>query len=185
MMFKLNDMLKKGGDKRYPPLSTSPHTALTAREMTDLIKHWISVKKHAKVDYINFLSSFHLAFSHSLTHSVSPRSLSSPSQLATTGSLLAMVHHYQELFDVRTLDGVYTSMSRVYNKLHETSLAYKTLVDCLGLRHHHHDTAKAPSWQNVVSAVQRIVATKESQFMLRIHQKFSHLSNDEYGILLF
>ena len=126
---------------------------------------------------ICFHPSILFSLTHSLTHSLTlslpPLPLSPPSQLATTGSLLAIVHHYQELFDVRTLDGVYTSMSRVYNKLHETSLAYKTLVDCLGLRHHHHDTAKAPSWQNVVSAVQRVVATKESQFMLRVHQKFS------------
>ncbi len=44
-----------------------------------------------------------------------------------------MVRHFQELFDVRRLEGVYPQMTRVYQQLHEASNVMKHLKVALDL----------------------------------------------------
>ena len=53
-------------------------------------------------------------------------------QFAQYGTLLAMVHHYQELFNVKSMDGIYPSMSIIYRQLQEATTARRNLYDILG-----------------------------------------------------
>ena len=43
-----------------------------------------------------------------------------------------MVNHFQQLFDVSTLDGVYPVMSNLYSQLIESVTAHKQLAQLLG-----------------------------------------------------
>ena len=51
----------------------------------------------------------------------------------TKEMLLGIVKHFQELFDVPRISGVYTRMSDIYRKLGETHNVLQTLKDFLGL----------------------------------------------------
>ena len=61
-------------------------------------------------------------------------------QLATLSALEAIVRHFQQLFDVPSVGGVYPTMSKIYQLIQESSTAHKQLatiltaglhVDCL------------------------------------------------------
>lgn len=52
-------------------------------------------------------------------------------QLARLSALAAIVNHFQQLFDVPSVGGVYPTMSRVYQLVQESSTAYKQLVTIL------------------------------------------------------
>ena len=49
------------------------------------------------------------------------------------GVVLAMIHHFQQLFDVKSLNGVYPTMTRLYHQLHESNTAYKQLNKLTGI----------------------------------------------------
>lgn len=51
----------------------------------------------------------------------------------TKNTLQSMVTHFQKLFDVRSLRGVYPRMSEVYTRLGEMSNAMRNLRDVLDL----------------------------------------------------
>ncbi|XP_069031362.1 centrosomal protein of 70 kDa-like isoform X3 [Embiotoca jacksoni] len=54
-------------------------------------------------------------------------------QSPTWFTLGSMVSHFQKLFDVTSLSGVYPRMNEVYTRLGETTTAMRTLRDVLGL----------------------------------------------------
>ena len=54
-------------------------------------------------------------------------------QPATTQALMAMVRHFQELFDVKKSKGVYPQMNRVYQQLQEARNVMKHLKLVLSL----------------------------------------------------
>ena len=59
--------------------------------------------------------------------------LPSPSQNATTQALQAMVKHFQQLFDVPKLEGVYPRMNQVYQQTEEARNIFKHIKSSLGL----------------------------------------------------
>ncbi|XP_074856957.1 centrosomal protein of 70 kDa isoform X3 [Carettochelys insculpta] len=57
------------------------------------------------------------------------------SQMPSLQTLYAIVSHFQKLFDVNSLIGVYPRMNEVYTKLGEMTNAMRNLHDLLGLDH--------------------------------------------------
>ena len=49
------------------------------------------------------------------------------------GVVLAMIHHFQQLFDIKSLNGVYPTMTRLYHQLNESNTAYKQLNKLTGI----------------------------------------------------
>ena len=49
------------------------------------------------------------------------------------GVVLAMIHHFQQLFDIKSLNGVYPTMTRLYHQLNESNTAYKQLDKLTGI----------------------------------------------------
>lgn len=54
-------------------------------------------------------------------------------QCASVQSVLAMVRHFQQLFDVPRLDGVYAAMSRLYQQTEKAKNIFKQLKTSLQL----------------------------------------------------
>lgn len=50
------------------------------------------------------------------------------------GAVLDMVHHFQRLFDVQSLGGVYVAMTTAYRQLNEAHTAYRQLTKLVGMR---------------------------------------------------
>lgn len=125
----------------------------------------------AKGDIHNSSPSFHhlttrqmaSLFRHWIRHETHLKS-------AQYGTLLAMVHHYQELFNVKSMDGIYPSMSIIYRQLQEATTARRNLYDILGDIH---------TWEGVVNSVWRLVQSRDSKFIISLHQHFPHLSGNE------
>ncbi|XP_072235401.1 centrosomal protein of 70 kDa isoform X2 [Leuresthes tenuis] len=72
----------------------------------------------------------------------------------TPYTLASMVSHFQKLFDVHSLSGVYPRMSEVYTRLGEMSNAMRSLRDVLDL-----DSRVPPA--QVVNQVARVVSSSE------------------------
>ena len=50
------------------------------------------------------------------------------------GAVLDMIHHFQRLFDVQSLGGVYVAMTTAYRQLNEAHTAYRQLTKLVGTR---------------------------------------------------
>ena len=50
------------------------------------------------------------------------------------GAVLDMIHHFQRLFDVQSLGGVYVAMTTAYRQLNEAHTAYRQLTKLVGMR---------------------------------------------------
>ena len=50
------------------------------------------------------------------------------------GAVLDMIHHFQRLFDVQSLGGVYVAMTTAYCQLNEAHTAYRQLTKLVGMR---------------------------------------------------
>lgn len=50
------------------------------------------------------------------------------------GVVLDMIHHFQRLFDVQSLGGVYVAMTTAYRQLNEAHTAYRQLTKLVGMR---------------------------------------------------
>ncbi|KAL1021828.1 hypothetical protein UPYG_G00018570 [Umbra pygmaea] len=80
----------------------------------------------------------------------------------TKNTLQSMVSHFQKLFDVTTLSGVYPRMNEVYTKLGEMKNATRNLRDLLGL-----DDRAPPS--EVVNQVARLVNSPPATVNQELH----------------
>ncbi|XP_064166330.1 centrosomal protein of 70 kDa isoform X1 [Anguilla rostrata] len=98
------------------------------------------------------------------TEKSNPKEVRSP----TKNSLKSMVSHFQKLFDVRSLSGVYPRMNEVYSKLGEMTNAMRNLRDILQL-----DDRAPPS--EVVNQVANQVAKVSSSTSLTISQELQSL----------
>uniref|UniRef100_UPI003AAD46F8 centrosomal protein of 70 kDa isoform X1 n=1 Tax=Centroberyx gerrardi TaxID=166262 RepID=UPI003AAD46F8 len=80
----------------------------------------------------------------------------------TRYTLESMVSHFQKLFDVGSLSGVYPRMNEVYTRLGEMTNAMRNLRDALEL-----DDRAPPS--EVVNQVARLVSSTEDTVGLQLH----------------
>ncbi|KAJ8410636.1 hypothetical protein AAFF_G00195400 [Aldrovandia affinis] len=97
----------------------------------------------------------------------------------TKNSLKSMVSHFQKLFDIPSLSGVYPRMNEVYTKLGEMTNAMRNLRDVLGL-----DNRASPS--EVVNQVANHVASASSSTALDVSHELQRLlgTSDINSIIL-
>ncbi|XP_062384204.1 centrosomal protein of 70 kDa isoform X2 [Sardina pilchardus] len=93
----------------------------------------------------------------------------------TKNTLLSMVTHFQKLFDVRSLRGVYPRMNEVYTRLGEMTNAMRNLRDVLDI-----DEKAPPS--EVVNQVARIASPTEAFTTQQVHSLLE--TNDIDSIIL-
>ncbi|XP_048090894.1 centrosomal protein of 70 kDa isoform X1 [Alosa alosa] len=93
----------------------------------------------------------------------------------TKNTLQSMVAHFQKLFDVHSLRGVYPRMNEVYTRLGEMTNAMRNLRDVLDL------DEKAPS-SEVVNQVARIASPTEDFTTQQVHSLLE--TNDIDSIIL-
>lgn len=84
---------------------------------------------------------------------------------------LAMVKHFQQLFDVPRLEGVYTGMNTIYQQLGKARNILTCLKDVLGL-------APSCSLQELLSVVGGVAESADGRLLLTLHRELGiHDSN--------
>lgn len=112
------------------------------------------------------------------------------------GAVLDMIHHFQRLFDVQSLGGVYVAMTTAYRQLNEAHTAYRQLTKLVGMR----DSLFLSSflslllslsviftilerpgcpWQQLVFLIERLSECKEKGLYVRLCEEYGELNNEQ------
>lgn len=94
---------------------------LSCKQMKDILQSWLHYIDNQKVSQYATLCMYSF-------------SSSSHFQDAQMGAVLDMIHHFQRLFDVQSLGGVYVAMTTAYRQLNEAHTAYRQLTKLVGTR---------------------------------------------------
>ncbi|XP_019851588.1 PREDICTED: centrosomal protein of 70 kDa-like [Amphimedon queenslandica] len=90
---------------------------------------------------------------------------------AQMGIVLSMIRHFQQLFDVPSLGGVYVAMTNIYRQFSEAHTAYRQLTSLMN--------RPGCPWQQLVYLIEKTIECKEKNFYVQLCDEYGDLSSEQ------